>query len=253
MIFLGVFVIAPTLSILEGKASAQAIAANGVGTPFELSFWESVAGSNDRAQFDAYLAQYPNGTFSGLARAKMSALPAPAAPTVAATAAPAPQMAAAAVPAAPVPISAPATPVTNAAPAPTLLEQLAAVGQAGPKSTPALFTVAGPVPSRPQLSPVATVTVPDHFCSAVERNSFHDTVYAPAVAQADRNNEATIAHLRDVQALHAQALAANNVPGANALAQEAVAFKPFADQSYEARTALTGTFARIMAAPLTGC
>ncbi|HEX7874712.1 MAG TPA: hypothetical protein VF475_17505 [Sphingobium sp.] len=258
VLFFGIFVLAPTLSVLEGRASAQAIASNGVGTPFELSFWESVAGSNDRAQLDAYLTQYPTGTFSGLARAKLSALPAPAVPAV--SQAPV-QVAAATAPAAPlpapvaIPAASPATAPLAIAPAsaPSLLEQLAVVGQAGPSSKTALFTVAGPVPPRPQLATLAPVTLPDHFCSATERNSFHDTVYVPAVAQADRNNEATIAHLRDLQTLHAQALAANNVPGANALAQEAIAFKPFADQSYEARTALSGTFARIMATPITGC
>ena len=49
-------------------------AANGVGTPFELSFWHSVDGSGDPAQYDEYLRQYPNGTFSALARIKIASL-----------------------------------------------------------------------------------------------------------------------------------------------------------------------------------
>jgi hypothetical protein len=50
------------------------LANSGVGSEFELVFWQSVASSNDRVQFEAYLAQYPDGTFSALARAKIAAM-----------------------------------------------------------------------------------------------------------------------------------------------------------------------------------
>jgi carboxyl-terminal processing protease len=40
----------------------------------ERLFWESIKDSNDPAEFDAYLAQYPNGHYSGLARLKVSRL-----------------------------------------------------------------------------------------------------------------------------------------------------------------------------------
>ncbi|MCE7796041.1 hypothetical protein LWE61_05635 [Sphingobium sufflavum] len=265
-----------------GRAAATG---NGVGTPFELTFWQAVTESNDRAQLEAYLTQYPNGTFSGLARAKIAALAPPVAPVPAAAApvasAPVPPAPVAALPVAPasvapVPVAAPlsataailsgmtatsasAAPVAAApaaaapvAPA-SLLDQLTAVGKGGRSETPALFTVTGPVPARPAFAPVAAVTIPASFCSAVERNRFHDSVYVPAVAQADQNNTATIAHLQNVQALHAQAIAANNIAGANALAREATEFKPVADQAYTARIAMTDLFARIMAAPLSGC
>lgn len=48
--------------------------ATGVGSQFELTFWQSIAASDDPGQYEAYLAQYPNGTFSALAHAKIAAL-----------------------------------------------------------------------------------------------------------------------------------------------------------------------------------
>jgi hypothetical protein len=66
---------APATLAAQTAPAVQAPApANGVGSAFELTFWQSVAGSDDQALFDAYLARYPDGTFSGLARAKIAAL-----------------------------------------------------------------------------------------------------------------------------------------------------------------------------------
>lgn len=51
-------------------------------TPGEISFWESVRDSKNPAELQAYIAQYPNGAFVALARARLAALrggPAPAA------------------------------------------------------------------------------------------------------------------------------------------------------------------------------
>ncbi len=56
------------------SALAAAPATNGVGSAFELAFWQSVTGSEDAASYEAYLARYPDGTFSGLARARIAAL-----------------------------------------------------------------------------------------------------------------------------------------------------------------------------------
>lgn len=55
-------------------ALAQAAPINGVGSQFELVYWQSVAATDDPAQIGAYLSQYPNGTFGLLARAKLAAL-----------------------------------------------------------------------------------------------------------------------------------------------------------------------------------
>ncbi|WP_162917675.1 caspase family protein [Dongia deserti] len=40
----------------------------------ELLFWESIKDSNNPATFDAYLKQFPNGVFAGLAQAKLDEL-----------------------------------------------------------------------------------------------------------------------------------------------------------------------------------
>jgi uncharacterized caspase-like protein len=45
----------------------------------EVVFWESIKSSSDASDFEAYLAQYPNGTFVALAKNRIVAL-APAAP-----------------------------------------------------------------------------------------------------------------------------------------------------------------------------
>ncbi len=61
-------------AITEGALAQTGRATNGMGTPFELSFWQSVDGSGDPAQYDEYLKQYPKGTFSALARVKIVSL-----------------------------------------------------------------------------------------------------------------------------------------------------------------------------------
>ena len=46
----------------------------------ELAFWQSIQGSQRAEEFEAYLRQFPQGTFSDLARARIAALRAPAPP-----------------------------------------------------------------------------------------------------------------------------------------------------------------------------
>ncbi|MGB0126599.1 MAG: caspase family protein, partial [Rhodocyclaceae bacterium] len=41
---------------------------------YELAFWESIKNSNYAKEYEAYLAAYPNGRFSGLARARLERL-----------------------------------------------------------------------------------------------------------------------------------------------------------------------------------
>ena len=70
---------------LASPAQAQGPVATGIGSQFELAFWQSVESGNDSALYEAYLAQYPNGTFAAVARVKLAKLrqlsvPAPAAP-----------------------------------------------------------------------------------------------------------------------------------------------------------------------------
>jgi serine/threonine-protein kinase len=47
-------------------------------SPEEVVFWESVRNSTNRAELDAYLAKYPEGTFAPLARARIESLAAEA-------------------------------------------------------------------------------------------------------------------------------------------------------------------------------
>jgi len=57
--------------------------------PEEVVFWESVRGTSNPAELEAYLAKYPDGTFAPLARARIAALDAAKAkPGIAAPAAP---------------------------------------------------------------------------------------------------------------------------------------------------------------------
>ena len=65
----------PASAPVSGPATASAsTSANGVGSAFELAFWQSLTGNDDSAAYEAYLAKYPDGTFSGLARAKIAAM-----------------------------------------------------------------------------------------------------------------------------------------------------------------------------------
>ena len=50
----------------------------------ETVFWQSIANSTNPAEFEAYLSQFPNGVFSALARARLSALQSPSGASVAA-------------------------------------------------------------------------------------------------------------------------------------------------------------------------
>jgi len=73
------------LLLAAGAAQAQ--------TAGEISFWESVRDSKNAVELQAYLNQYPNGTFAALAKARLAALgqapaqPVPKAPVAAAPAA----------------------------------------------------------------------------------------------------------------------------------------------------------------------
>ena len=60
----------------------------------ELLFWQSIANSTDPADFDEYVAKYPDGRFSGLAQRRGAALAAASAKPSPAALVPAPQQAA---------------------------------------------------------------------------------------------------------------------------------------------------------------
>jgi hypothetical protein len=65
----------------ESKGKARAIAQNAAPPDpkmMDLTYWQSVQGSNDATQLKSYLEQYPNGAFAALAKEKIAALQAPA-------------------------------------------------------------------------------------------------------------------------------------------------------------------------------
>jgi len=125
----------------QTAAPAAAPAPNGVGSAFELTFWQSVTGSEDVASYEAYLARYPDGTFSGLARARIAAIqramavqPATA-PAAAPTAGPAPA-----------PQPAPAVLTMPASEAPLAPTPAAAVVAPAPAAAPVALAEAAPSP-----------------------------------------------------------------------------------------------------------
>jgi hypothetical protein len=274
----------PTILVTIAPVSAQNMqggsksGGNGVGSEFELVFWQSVAGSDDRDQLTAYLSQYPNGTFSALARAKIAGLDrrtsgtaAPvmvsavttshvaAAPLPAAPAPPAPVQAAlpAAVPvqmvAAPLPAPAATQPVSPAT-VPSLSQQLhlLSAGQ-GLKAPGSAAASRAAIPAAPALQSVPAVTLPDHFCSAVARNAFYDDSYRPVVDIADRNNQAAIAYLEALQALYNDLSQRSEIDAMNAVAVQSQSYKPTASQAYQQRAAFEDTYTQMMAVPIQVC
>jgi hypothetical protein len=250
---------------------------NGVGSPFELAFWEAVADSNDAAQFEAYLAQYPQGTFAAIARLRIAALggqvvaapaavpvPAPVANSVA-VAPPPPVAKPAVAPAvaqstpapapvpAPVPASAPIAVTTIAAPpaadpVAALVARAGALEAGGASAAPAVA-----LPPAPQLAPVPQVPIPPTFCSALERNSYHDEVYRPARQVAQNNNRAAIAHLRALQELYDSYAPARDFERMNVIADTARAYEPVADDTYNITVSYDSLFDRLMAVRIIDC
>ncbi len=146
------------LSLALASALAAQTGATGVGSQFELVFWQSVASSEDIGQYEAYLSRYPEGTFAALARAKIERLR-PAAPARVPTGQPAvPQpgnpssaIAVAAPAAVPPRIDGPAAPTVTAPRA----EPVNA--PASPMTTQATTAeIAAPVPAPPPVPMPAT-------------------------------------------------------------------------------------------------
>ncbi len=291
-----------------GPCSAQAGATNGVGTQFELTFWESVAGSNDPSLYDAYLEKYPDGTFAALARAKASSLrkaaapvPAPVAPVPAVTPVVRPMQASPALvpvslvvpssPPAPTPIAAAPAPVLamatttqapvagaaqaasdaagGASPLGRLLEELRRSQESSPAPTATYTapnaTVTPPavlspplalgfaMPARPQLAAVPAVALPPSFCSAEERNAFHDGTYQPAVETAKRNNDAAVAYMTQLRSIYNTYQADSDPNTMNALAAEAREYQPLARAAFDAQGGLVSQFNALMAVPIHAC
>jgi hypothetical protein len=277
-----------TMPIFAEMAAAQTVrTANGVGSPFELSFWQSVDGSGDPAQYDAYLGQYPDGTFSALARIKIASLrkgAAPAAEMVVTKLAPVPD-AFAPEPSASVVQVADALPVPDASPAgdsdPTALSPasataaspqpapMAAAGQTAglaallaslaesQESVPAGIS-AQPgsgfaLPPHPQMVHVPKIAFPASFCSAEARNAFHNRVYQTALRAAKSNNDTASGYLRQLQGIYDGYKLGQETTAMNELVAQARAYQPEAAHAFAVQTALVGKFSDLMAVPIRPC
>lgn len=259
----------------------ESVTGTGVGSDFELVFWQSVSGSDDRGQFEAYLARYPSGTFAALAKAKITTLdrreattirPRPADPVVApimpvplpnasvpnippvvmpvATVGPATQPAPLPAPV-PKPLTGPQIPSEppQAVGEPSLAQQLRALGQSqGRRPTPGVQ-----LPARPVLTRISPPSLPTQFCSAVLRNEFYDTRFKPAIDHASSNNAAAIAHLQVLQNLFQNARDSGDVTTANLYAAEAQDYGPVTKEIYADRTLFDPVFNQIMAIPIVDC
>lgn len=132
---------------------AQGVAATGVGSQFELTYWQSVESGNDPALYEAYLAQYPNGTFAAVARVKLAklrqvAMPAP-------YAVPAPVLAPAPAPA-PAPPPPQIVPAAATAPAPAPAPVMAAAAPQPALAQPALAPASPPAAATARKQALAT-------------------------------------------------------------------------------------------------
>lgn len=367
----GLATVAALMMPLVAAAQVQMPTSTGVGSQFELTFWQSVESGSDPALYEAYLAQYPTGTFAAVARVKLTRLrqslpadPAPSPVPVAPTSPPPPQRIVAAPARQPEQEPAPAPPppartqlaTANAAPAPArkvsepapyvtaapptelasdsadsaaLRRLLGALGEsqrsgapmpapivetdaaapdsgslasppqpaytAAPSATPsrlvettsALTTPAvgspialpdaaalsastasppdlrpiavGPLPSsfalppRPQLVVIPPLAFPASFCSAEARNAFHDGSYVAAVEAAKRNNDTTIAYMRQLQDLYDTNQLSGDINPMNAVAAEARVYRGVADAAFAAQSTLVSAFSTLMAVPITPC
>ncbi|MGV3512704.1 MAG: hypothetical protein ACO1OX_11970 [Novosphingobium sp.] len=247
-------------AILPFATPLAAQSTNGVGSPFELAFWQSVAGSEDPAVYEAYLQQYPAGTFAGLAKAKVASLrkavPQPA--TAAPSAAPAPQPASApavtpAGPAASLAAAAPA-PAALAASDAALLTELAKSQEAG-AGTAGVATAQGfALPVRPALADVSDLPLPGSFCSAEQRNAFYELRYKPLLEVARGNNAVAIAHMQKLQQAYDGYQLSRDPTPMNVLAAEARDYQQqVAAMTYSRQAAVVRQFDAIMAVPIAAC
>lgn len=237
-------------------APAAAADGNGVGTPFELTFWQSVAGSDDPAVYEAYLEQYPAGTFSALARVKVANLrkiagvartPAKSAVVVAAVL---PPVEASAQVGAPVPIAA-----ANQADADSvLLAQLAKSQEIGGAALQVAAAHAFALPVRPLLNEVPDLLLPGNFCSAEQRNAFYDTRYKPVLELSRANNAAALAHMQKLQQSYDSLQLARDTMPMNVVAGEAREYQQqVAAMTYSRQAAMVRQFDTIMAVPINAC
>ena len=247
--------VALALAVPNMAAAQTTVDAAGVGSQFELAFWQAVATSNDAAQYEAYLQRYPQGTFATLARVKISTLRPQAAPAPVPAPVPAPAPVSAAVPlpptSAPEAGSAPASTAAVTAPPIATAPQPSVEGGARPYSTPA--SVRAALPARPTLLPFRPIEVPGGFCSEVSRDQYYKTVFQPAAADAADNNAKANAYLQALQAQFDQYQKNGDVTGSSIAAQEAAAYRDVAGAAFRISSDFNGKYDALMKMPIGGC
>jgi len=90
-----VFNLTVNVTVPPAQAAAPAQAASGGGGETEMLFWRSAQQSNRAEEYRAYLQQFPNGVFAGLAKLRVAELEKPASVAAAPAAPPPPPPAAA--------------------------------------------------------------------------------------------------------------------------------------------------------------
>jgi hypothetical protein len=166
--------------------------------------------------------------------------------------------------------AAPATPPSPAA-APAAPMQVASLGRSaspavnayGPSAVetatprlPGVYTIASlgvnKMPPRPELTPVPPITLPASFCTAQDRNTFHDGTYKPAWQIASNNNDLAIKYLDALNALHREYMEQQS-GYANQITREYNDYVPVANEAFVTSNKYTGLHDAIMAVPIGGC
>lgn len=109
------------------------------------------------------------------------------------------------------------------------------------------------LPPAPQLMPVPQVPIPPTFCSALERNAYHDNVYRPARRVAQDNNRAAITYLRQLQSMYDGYVPNRDFERMNLIADAAQAYEPIADDTYQTTVSYDAMFDRLMAVRIVDC
>ncbi|MFD2578084.1 hypothetical protein ACFSTD_04515 [Novosphingobium colocasiae] len=109
------------------------------------------------------------------------------------------------------------------------------------------------LPPAPAFAAVSAPVPPARFCSAEDRNAFHDRRFVPAQRQAMENNRLAVAHMQDLRRFYDAVAANHDVPAMNASAQAAIAFDPVARRYFDDSARYQALFQQIMTAPVGDC
>lgn len=190
----------------------------------DSQYWSSVAQSSDPEDFRAYLEQFPQGQFAGLARNRIRSLSGGIAPPAATPAPPQPQLA----------VNDPQ--VMGSAPAPQASAQpveMAALSTPPPmvrSATPPVETLL----ARPSMIEFELPTLPTAFCTQVDMNSYLTDLHMALDRAAKSNNQTAIKHFEGLKALFNRYIAERpGSPEFMAVSAEVEAYTAEARRFYE--------------------